>query len=77
MGKGLAILLQDVLNTRGFALGWGSESRDICMTSFTNIPLGQLATLLEVAGLAFDISKVLKISKINYKCFNSVKLVKK
>ena len=33
--------------------------------------------LLEGAGLAFDISKVFKISKINYGCFKTVKLVKK
>ena len=34
-------------------------------------------SLTEGAGLAFDISKVLKISKINYGCFKAVKLVKK
>ena len=37
----------------------------------------RLATLLEGAGLAFDILKVLKIPKINYGCFKAVKLVKK
>ena len=36
-----------------------------------------LATLLEGAGLAFDILKVFKNSKINYGCFKAVKLVKK
>ena len=36
-----------------------------------------LATLLEGAGLAFDILKVFKISKINYGCFKALKLVKK
>ena len=37
----------------------------------------KLATLLKGAGLAFDMLKVLKISKINNGCFKAVKLVKK
>ena len=36
-----------------------------------------LATLFKDAGLAFDILKVLKISKFNYGCFKAVKLVKR
>ena len=36
-----------------------------------------LATLLEGAGLAFDILKSFKISKFNYGCFKAVNLVKR